>query len=87
MTRHAWTTDDQKEWLESQKAAFVAAKQKGGAAMKEFYRGVFKKFQEKWPIAAITDDEITVAGTTELAAKIRREKYDKACLLFLCCQA
>ena len=87
MTRHAWTTDDQKEWLESQKAAFITAKQKGSAAMKEFYQGVFEKFREKWPVTGVTDDEITTAGTTELAAKIKREKYDKARLSFLCCQA
>jgi len=72
MTCHTWTTDVQKEWLESQKAAFIAAKQKGSTAMKEFYQEVFEKFQEKWP----------VAGTTELAAKIKHEKYDKVCLLF-----
>ena len=55
--------------------------------MKEFYQGVFEKFQEKWPVTGVTDDEITTAGTTELAAKIKHEKYDKVCLLFLCCQA
>ena len=55
--------------------------------MKEFYQGVFKKFREKWPITGVTNDEITTAGTTELAANIKHEKYDKVCLSFLCCQA
>jgi len=82
MTRHAWTTDAQKEWLESQKSDFIAAKQKGFTAMKEFYSGVFEKFREKWPVAPVTDDEITAAGTAELAAKNKRERYDKVCLLF-----
>jgi hypothetical protein len=47
MTRHTWTTPEQKEWLESQKAAFLEAKQKGNSALKEFFSNTFKGFREK----------------------------------------
>jgi hypothetical protein len=79
MTRHAWTTDDQKAWLEQKRAAFIEAKQKGTAAMKEFYLGAFIEFREKWPMVPATQEEITAAGSVELATKIKREKYDKVC--------
>ncbi|EDR04228.1 uncharacterized protein LACBIDRAFT_330706 [Laccaria bicolor S238N-H82] len=79
MTRTTWTTDNQREWLEQCKAAFIEAKQKGTAALKEFYPGTFALFQEKWPMDPVTSDKVTAAGSTELATKIKRDKNDKAC--------
>jgi hypothetical protein len=79
MTRHSWTTDNQREWLEAKKSAFIDTKQKGNAALKEFYQEVFREFREQWPVPPITADEISAAGSTELATKVKRDGYDKVC--------
>jgi hypothetical protein len=77
MTRIPWTTNDQKEWLESRKAEYLAANLNKTAA-KEFFPVVFKNFREKWPVPQVTQEEIDEAdGSIELATKIKREKYDK----------
>jgi len=78
MTRQTWTTNDQKEWLEARKTAFLEAKQKE-LTSKEFFPLVMQEFREKWPVPAATEDEITFAGSVELATKVKRDKYDKAC--------
>ena len=79
MTRQTWTTSEQKEWLESQKAAFIEAKQKGNAALKEHFFGIFKEFREKWPVPSVTEEETAEAGSYELAAKKKRDRYDSVC--------
>ena len=77
MARQTWTTVEQKYWLESQKAAFVEAKEKGHAALKELCLTIFKEFREKWPVPPVTEEEISAAGSIELATKIKRDKNDK----------
>lgn len=79
MTRQTWTTDDQKKWLEPRKAAFIEAKQKGATSLKEFYLGIYKEFREQWPVPTVTESEITLAGSAELATKDKCDKYDKVC--------
>ena len=79
MARQTWTTIEQKNWLESRKATFVEAKQKGHAALKELYATIFKEFRELWPIPPVTEDETTEAGSSELAKKIKRDRYKKVC--------
>ena len=83
MTHAMWTTDDQKEWLEQQKATFIKAKQKGSPALREFYTAAFVEFQEKWPMDPVTSDEVTAAGSAELATKTKCDKYDKVCWPFM----
>lgn len=83
MTRATWTTNDQKEWLEQRKAAFIEAKQEGSPALREFYAAAFVEFREKWPMDPVTSDEVTAAGSAELATKIKRDKYDKVCWSFM----
>lgn len=85
MTRHTWTTKDQKEWLEPKKAAFIAAKQIGNNVLKDFCLTVFKEFREKWPVPPVTEFEITEAGTIELATKIKCDKYDKVPACYFYC--
>lgn len=70
MTRPTWTTPEQKEWLDPRKAAFIEAKQKGNAALKEWYLAIFKEFREKWPVPAVTESETTAAGSVELATRL-----------------
>lgn len=77
MTRTTWTTLEQKEWLEAHKAAFIEAKQKGNAILKEYTFEIFKGFREKWPVTPVSDTEIIAAGSVELATKAKREKYDQ----------
>jgi hypothetical protein len=83
MTRPTWTTPDQKKWLEPQKAAFIEAKQRGNAALKEYCLEIFKEFRELWPVQAVTESETTEAGSVELATKAKRDKYDQVCLLYI----
>jgi len=77
MVRGTWTTTEQKNWLESQKAAFLEAKQKGNTALKEFFFIIFKEFREKWPVPPVTEDEATEAGSSGHATKIKCDRYDK----------
>lgn len=77
MGRHTWTTDEQKEWLDTRKAAFLEAKEKGHAALKELCSTIFKEYREKWPIPPVTEDETSAAGSSEMATKIKRNKNDK----------
>lgn len=79
MTCHSWTTDNQREWLEAKKSTFIDTKQKGNTALKEFYQDVFREFCEQWPMLPITADEISAAGSTELATKVKCDSYDKVC--------
>ena len=80
MTRQTWTTTEQKDWLESRKAAFIEAKQKGNAALRELFFIIFREFREKWPVPPVTEDETTKAGSSELATKIKCARYDKVCV-------
>ena len=68
MTRRKWTTDEQEEWLDERKAAFMEANQRKAAA-KEFFPTVCKDFCTKWTVPSVTEDEIKEAGSTELATK------------------
>jgi hypothetical protein len=79
MTRQSWTTNVQKEWLEPRKAAFIEAKQKGPAALKDFCQGIYKEFREKWPVSPVTETEIAAASSAEHATRNKRDKYDKVC--------
>ena len=77
MTRTPWTTNDQKDWLESRKSEYLAANINKTAA-KEFFPAVFKEFREKWPVPPVTQDDIEEAnGSMEIATKVKRDKYDK----------
>jgi len=76
MTRHPWTTEEQRVWLESRKAAFLKANEKKTAA-KEFFPAVFKEYREKWLVPPVTEDEVNQAGSVERATKTKRDKYDQ----------
>jgi hypothetical protein len=77
MTRHPWTSEDQKEWLESRKTEYLAANL-NKTATKDFFPAVFKDFREKWPVPPVTQEEVDEAdGLIELATKKKRDKYDK----------
>jgi predicted metal-dependent hydrolase len=76
MTRQTWTTSEQKEWLEARKEGFLEAKQKDTTS-KEFFPVLTKEFREKWPVPPVTNDEISNAGSADLAMKIKRDNYDK----------
>jgi hypothetical protein len=77
MTRHPWTTEEQRAWLESPKATYLEANEKKTAA-KEFFPIVFKEFREKQPVTPVTAEEIDQAsGSAERAAKTKQDKYDQ----------
>ena len=77
MTRSPWTSEDQRQWLDSRKTEYLTANI-NKTATKEFFPTVFKEFWEKWPVPAVTQDEIQEAdGSIELATKRKRDKYDK----------
>ena len=76
MTRQKWTTKEQERWLEDRKPAFLIANQ-NKIASKEFFPGVVKEFRDKWPVPPVTQGEIKDAGNAELAARVKKTKYDK----------
>lgn len=83
MARQTWTTPEQKEWLESKRAAFLEAKQKGNSALKEHFLTIFKDFREKWPVPPVTEGESTEAGSSGLATKKKGDRYDRVCVHYL----
>lgn len=76
MTRQKWTTKEQERWLEDRKPAFLIANQNKVAA-KEFFPSVIKEFRDKWPVPPVTQEDIKDAGNAELAARVKKTKYDK----------
>jgi hypothetical protein len=83
MTRSPWTSNDQKEWLESRKTEYLAANMNNKAA-NETFPDIFKDFRKKWPVPPVTQEEIDEAdGPIELATKNKRNKYDKVSILYL----
>ena len=76
MTRRKWTTDEQEVWLEQRKSAYLEANQKKTAA-KDFFPAVVEEFRQKWPVPPVTEEEITDAGSVELATRVKQGKYDK----------
>ena len=76
MTRHPWTTEKQRDQLESHKSAYIEASENKTAA-KDFFPDVFKEFREQWPVLPVTEQEIEWKGSVERATKIKKDKYDK----------
>ena len=76
MTHQKWTTDEQEEWLEQQKPAFLKANQKKTAAQ-DFFPIVVEEFCQKWPVPTVTEQEIVDAGSVKLAKRVKQNKYDK----------
>jgi len=70
MTCRKWMTDEQDEWLDEQKAAFMEANQRKAAA-KEFFPTVCRDFHTKWLVPSVTEGEIKEAGSTDLAMKCK----------------
>jgi hypothetical protein len=75
MTRKAWTTDLQKEWLEARLAAFRDA-QAQKIVMKKFFPEILKAWKEEWPIPLPTDEEITSAGSLDKAKAAKTKKEE-----------
>jgi hypothetical protein len=75
MTRKAWTTDPQKEWLEARLAAFREA-QHAKTTATVFFPQKQKAFKEEWPVEPPTEQEIADAGSTEKATSIKNKAID-----------
>jgi len=74
---------EQEEWLEEWKPAFLIANQQKNVA-KFFFPNIVKEFHEKWPVTSVTQEEISNAGSLELAERIKREWYDKVNAMSSC---
>jgi hypothetical protein len=66
MTRKAWTTEPQREWLEARLAAFREA-QHAKTTASVFFPQSQKAFKEEWPVEPPTNEEIADAGSIEKA--------------------
>ena len=75
MTRKAWTTNTQKEWLEARLAAFREA-QNAKTTATVFFPQNQKAFKEKWPIEPLTEKEIADAGSIEKATANKNKALD-----------
>ena len=80
MTCATWTNEEQQNWLEARKAKFIEANQRRAVA-KEFFPEIVKEFREKWPVPAVSQEEIDKAGSVGLATKTKCDKYDKVLVL------
>ena len=80
MTHATWTNKAQHDWLEAHKANFIKANQRRAAA-KEFFPDVVKEFHKKWPVPAVSQEEINKAGSVEHATKTKCDNYEKVSVL------
>jgi hypothetical protein len=78
MTRKAWTTDSQEEWLKARIEPFLKAHQ-NKTLSKEFFPLIVKEFREQWPVPPLTSEETAAGPTVEQATKNKRNKYDQVC--------
>ena len=70
MPKKRWTTPEQRSWLEVCIPAFIQAQQ--DRAVSVFLDDTYRKWQEKWPVTAPTEEEVQGAeGNSErtVAAK------------------
>lgn len=66
MTRKAWTTEPQREWLEARLSLFREAQQAKTTAT-IFLPRIQKEFKDKWPVEPPTKEDIPEAGSIEKA--------------------
>ena len=78
MTRKAWTTDSQREWLEGRLAAFQEAQHTKTTASVFFPQSI-KAFKEEWPAEVPTEKEIADAGSVEKARANKNKALDTVC--------
>lgn len=78
MTRKAWTTDLQKEWLEARLATFREA-QAQKTVMKQFFPEILKAWKEEWPIPPPTVEEISEAGSLQKAKAVKTKSQETVC--------
>jgi hypothetical protein len=73
MTRKAWTTEPQREWLETRLAAFREAQQTKTTTT-IFFPQTQMAFKIDWPVEAPSNEEITDAsGSIEKATAIKNK--------------
>jgi len=80
MTRKAWMTDPQKEWLEARLPAFREA-QHQRTLMKTFVSVTFNTWKEAWPIEPPTEEEVTEDGSVEKAIAVKAKTQESVCRL------
>ena len=66
MTRKAWTTDPQREWLERWLAAFHDA-QHAKTTVSIFFPQTQQAFKKGWPVELLTEEEIVDSGSIKKA--------------------
>src|SRR5262245_42839065 len=75
----AWTTPDQREYLNSQRGDYTNAQsQRGAEAKKIFWALVFKHWQETWPFPELTADE-KEAGVDEESRLVKLKEVGRKC--------
>src|SRR5262245_35981697 len=62
--KSTWTSLEQREWLMSQKGAYLEARIARKTAITDFWVKMFENWIEKWPFPPLTEDEIK-AGDNE----------------------
>jgi hypothetical protein len=72
MGNRAWTTPEQRTWLESQIPDFVRAQQDRTVGL--FLKDIYNRWEEKWPTPPPTEAEVKrVKGNIEKASAIKRK--------------
>ena len=75
MPQKPWTTEPQREWLESMLANFQEA-QHNKTTAKTFFPQALKAWKEQWPDAPPTTEEIADADSFKKAISVRNKKLD-----------
>jgi hypothetical protein len=75
MTRKPWTTDPQRQWLESRIPAFREA-QHAKTTATVFFPQNQKEFKEEWPVEPPTEKEIADAGSIQKATANKNKAMD-----------
>jgi hypothetical protein len=77
MTRHCWTTDDERKWLSDLIPEFLAAQE--NKTTSSFWPKVYQGYATEFPIAPPTADEINCANSQEHATRKKKKELEKVC--------
>ena len=75
MTRQAWTTLEQRDWLKSWIPRFLEAQE--NKTTSTFWPELYRSWEDKFPVQDPTANEVNAAGGTEKARKAKKQAMQK----------
>jgi hypothetical protein len=80
MGKKRWTLPEQRTWLDALIPAFTQAQQNKTTLL--FFENTYKKWEEKWPTAKPTDEEVQKTNGEAMRESAARQKAtEQVCTL------